>query len=50
VLQGAIEIEAAGTTKRLKIADTARYVADEPHAIRNVGKTEARALLVVIHG
>jgi len=50
VLQGAIEIEAAGTTKRLKAADTARYVADEPHAIRNAGKTEARALLVVIHG
>ena len=50
VLQGSIEIEAAGTTKRLKAADTARYVADEPHAIRNAGKGEARALLVVIHG
>ncbi|MDE1180282.1 XRE family transcriptional regulator [Paraburkholderia sp.] len=50
VLQGSIEVEAAGTTKRLKAADTARYVADEPHAIRNVGKGEARALLVVIHG
>jgi transcriptional regulator with XRE-family HTH domain len=41
VLQGSIEIEAA---------DTARYVADEPHAIRNAGKGEAKALLVVIHG
>src|SRR6201996_730437 len=50
VLQGSIEIEAAGTTKRLKAADTARYVADEPHAIRNAGKGEAKALLVVIHG
>ncbi len=50
VLHGTIEIEAAGTTKRLKAADTARYVADEPHAIRNAGKGEARALLVVIHG
>ncbi|MFP3566905.1 helix-turn-helix domain-containing protein [Paraburkholderia sp. SIMBA_030] len=50
VLQGSIEIEAAGATKRLKAADTARYVADEPHAIRNVGKGEAKALLVVIHG
>ncbi|KQR77081.1 DNA-binding protein [Burkholderia sp. Leaf177] len=49
VLQGTIEIEAAGTTKRLKVADTARYVADEPHSIRNPGKTEAKALLVVIH-
>ena len=37
VLHGSIEIEAAGTTKRLKAADTARYVADEPHAIRNAG-------------
>jgi XRE family transcriptional regulator, regulator of sulfur utilization len=50
VLQGTIEIEAASTTKRLKAADTARYVADEPHAIRNAGKSDAKALLVVIHG
>ncbi|MGF6773396.1 transcriptional regulator with XRE-family HTH domain [Paraburkholderia sp. GAS199] len=50
VLNGSIDIEAAGTTKRLKAADTARYVADEPHAIRNAGKSEAKALLVVIHG
>ena len=50
VLHGVIDIEAAGTTKRLKAADTARYVADEPHAIRNGGKGEAKALLVVIHG
>src|SRR5579863_2621322 len=50
VLQGALEIEADGATKRLKSADTARYVADVPHAIRNVGKGEAKALLVVIHG
>ncbi|RKT20380.1 XRE family transcriptional regulator [Paraburkholderia sp. RAU2J] len=50
VLHGSIEIEAAGATKRLKAADTARYVADEPHAIRNAGKGEAKALLVVIHG
>ncbi|WP_027801066.1 helix-turn-helix domain-containing protein [Paraburkholderia dilworthii] len=50
VLQGSIEVEAAGATKRLKAADTARYVADEPHAIRNAGKGEAKALLVVIHG
>ena len=50
VLQGSIEVDAAGATKRLKAADTARYVADEPHAIRNAGKGEAKALLVVIHG
>ena len=50
VLQGSIEVEAAGTAQRLKAADTARYIADQPHAIRNAGKGEARALLVVIHG
>ncbi|TAL99120.1 MAG: XRE family transcriptional regulator [Paraburkholderia sp.] len=50
VLHGTIEIEAAGTSRRLKAADTARYIADEPHAIRNAGKGEAKALLVVIHG
>ncbi|WP_206957524.1 helix-turn-helix domain-containing protein [Trinickia acidisoli] len=50
VLAGAIEVEADGDTKRLKLADTARYQADVPHAIRNAGKTEAKALLVVIHG
>jgi transcriptional regulator with XRE-family HTH domain len=50
VLHGTIDVEAAGTKKRLKAGDTARYVADEPHAIRNAGKSEAKALLVVIHG
>ncbi|CAG4918387.1 helix-turn-helix domain-containing protein [Paraburkholderia saeva] len=50
VLNGTIEIEAAGTSRKLKAADTARYIADEPHAIRNAGKGEAKALLVVIHG
>jgi transcriptional regulator with XRE-family HTH domain len=50
VLQGTLEVEAAGAHERLKTADTARYVADQPHAIRNAGKGEARALLIVIHG
>ncbi|QGZ63823.1 helix-turn-helix domain-containing protein [Paraburkholderia acidisoli] len=50
VLQGSLEVEAAGAMQRIKAADTARYIADQPHAIRNVGKGEARALLVVIHG
>ena len=50
VLQGTIEVEVEGTTKRLRAADTARYVADVPHAIRNAGKGEAKALLIVIHG
>nr|WP_175801746.1 XRE family transcriptional regulator [Burkholderia anthina] len=49
VLQGAMEIEAADASRRLKSGDTARYPADTPHAIRNPGKAEARALLIVIH-
>ncbi|MGN6668684.1 MAG: helix-turn-helix domain-containing protein [Trinickia sp.] len=50
VLNGSMEIEADGEVRRLKAADTARYQADVPHAIRNAGKAEAKALLVVIHG
>ncbi|SAK60778.1 DNA-binding protein [Caballeronia pedi] len=50
VLNGSIEVEASGTTRRLKAGETARYAADEAHAIRNVGRAEARALLVVVHG
>jgi len=50
VLHGSLEIEADAEVRRLKAADTARYQADVPHAIRNAGKTEAKALLVVIHG
>ncbi|MBY4867484.1 XRE family transcriptional regulator [Burkholderia sp. Bp9017] len=49
VLQGAMEIEASDSSRRLKTGDTARYPADTPHAIRNPGKAEARALLIVIH-
>jgi XRE family transcriptional regulator, regulator of sulfur utilization len=50
VLNGAIEIDASSTTRRLKVGETARYAADDAHAIRNVGRSEAKALLVVIHG
>lgn len=50
VLQGSVEVEVDGVVKRLKTADTARYVADVAHAVRNTGKGEAKALLVVIHG
>ncbi|WP_374729841.1 helix-turn-helix domain-containing protein [Caballeronia terrestris] len=50
VLNGTIELDASGLTRRIKSAETARYAADEPHAIRNVGRSEAKALLVVIHG
>jgi transcriptional regulator with XRE-family HTH domain len=49
VLQGSIEVEVDGLRKKLKSGATARYGADKSHAIRNVGKAEAKALLVVIH-
>jgi transcriptional regulator with XRE-family HTH domain len=49
LLSGAMEVEVGASKKKLKIGATARYAADLPHAIRNVGKTEAKALLVVIH-
>jgi XRE family transcriptional regulator, regulator of sulfur utilization len=50
VLAGSIEVEADAETKRLKLGDTARYQADVPHAVRNTGKSDAKALLIVIHG
>jgi transcriptional regulator with XRE-family HTH domain len=50
VLNGSIEVDASGATRRLKAGETARYAADESHAIRNVGRADAKALLVVIHG
>lgn len=49
LLQGSVEVEVAGVVKRLKPGGTARYRADHPHAIRNLGKSDAKALLVVIH-
>lgn len=49
LLSGSVEIEIEGSKKKLKVGGTARYDADRAHAIRNVGKTEAKALMVVIH-
>jgi transcriptional regulator with XRE-family HTH domain len=49
LLQGTMELEVDGEKKKLKTGATARYHADRKHSIRNPGKTEARALLVVIH-
>ena len=49
VLSGAIEVDAGDEKQRLKHFETARYAADRPHAIRNVGKTAASAWLVVVH-
>ncbi|SFU57725.1 helix-turn-helix domain-containing protein [Pseudoduganella namucuonensis] len=49
VLHGAMELEVGASKKRIKTGGTARYPGDQDHAIRNAGKTEAKALLVVIH-
>lgn len=49
LLQGAMELDVDGEKKKLKTGATARYQADRSHSIRNSGKSEARALLVVIH-
>ncbi|HTN67201.1 MAG TPA: XRE family transcriptional regulator [Burkholderiaceae bacterium] len=49
LLHGAVEVELGGDTRKVKAGATARYQADQSHAIRNSGKTEAKALMVVIH-
>lgn len=49
VLAGTLEVSAGADTTRLKAGETARYAVDLPHAIRNVGKSQAQALLVVMH-
>lgn len=50
MLGGTVEVSVANASMKIKAGETARYPADKPHAIRNIGKTSAHALLVVIHG
>ena len=49
MLHGPVEVEVGADKKKVKTGATARYPADQQHIIRNPGKTEAKALLVVIH-
>jgi transcriptional regulator with XRE-family HTH domain len=49
VLNGAIEVEVGATKRKVRTGGTARYPADQDHVLRNVAKTEAKALLVVVH-
>ena len=49
VLSGQLEVQAGAERTRLKAGETARYAADLSHAIRNPGKSNATALLVVLH-
>ncbi|MFC7048155.1 helix-turn-helix domain-containing protein [Emcibacter nanhaiensis] len=50
VLEGALRISNGLHQQDLAAGDTARYEADIPHAIENIGKSKARAMLVVIAG
>jgi XRE family transcriptional regulator, regulator of sulfur utilization len=49
VLHGTLEVEVGTSVRKVKMGGTARYPADQDHVIRNVGKTEAKGLLVVVH-
>jgi XRE family transcriptional regulator, regulator of sulfur utilization len=49
VLHGTIEAEVDGERHRIRHGATARYAADLPHVLRNPGKSEARAVMVVVH-
>ena len=48
-VSGQLEVVSGAAVQRLKSGETARYAADRPHAIRNIGKTTATAWLVVVH-
>ena len=49
VLAGELEVTAGGSRQLVKSGETARYAVDGAHAIRNLSKKAATALLVVLH-
>jgi transcriptional regulator with XRE-family HTH domain len=49
VLNGAIEVEVGTSKRKVRTGGTARYPADQDLVLRNTAKTEAKALLVVVH-
>lgn len=49
VLSGELEVSAGGSRLLVKAGETARYAVDGAHAIRNVGKKAATAMLAVLH-
>ncbi|MFK3737789.1 helix-turn-helix domain-containing protein [Massilia sp. TN1-12] len=49
IVTGTVELEVGGEKKKIKHGATARYPADQDHVIRNAGKAEAKALMVVVH-
>jgi XRE family transcriptional regulator, regulator of sulfur utilization len=50
VSQGSIEVEVHGVVKKIRAGEMARYPADQAHALINRGSSDAKALLVVVHG
>lgn len=49
VLSGGLEVQVGSESQALQAGETARYAADQAHAIRNHRKELAVALLVVLH-
>lgn len=49
VVSGHLTVQAADSSTLLKTGDSARYFADVPHTISNIGKSLAKAVLVVEH-
>jgi transcriptional regulator with XRE-family HTH domain len=49
VQKGRVRVESGGDANELDKGDSATYRADVPHAIVNLGKTEAMVILVVIY-
>ena len=49
VQKGRVRVESGGDAHELDKGDSATYRADVPHAIVNLGKTEAMVILVVIY-
>src|SRR5437588_11938104 len=47
--RGRLRIESAGDSEELNFGDSASYRADVPHALINIGKTEAVVFLIVIY-
>ena len=49
VQKGHVRVESAGDAEELDPGDSASYRADVPHALVNIGKTEAVVFLIVIY-
>jgi XRE family transcriptional regulator, regulator of sulfur utilization len=50
VTHGSIEVQVHGSVKKIRAGEMARYAADQVHNLVNHGNSEAKALLVVVHG